>query len=159
PDNLLLHLAVEGDGENAVVLADVDQGILLRELGERHAERVLVGGIARAAHRLERRRREAGSGAPRGALAAEGPAPALAQAPELGDLPRSRFVATDFRPVLEHRERGDLLLVDAVTDAQRPVEEPRVRDAFVRPPALDLEDARRERAVGCAGRRWQQLSD
>ena len=46
-DDLLLHLAVERDEDLLphVVLTEVDQRVLLGELGERDVERAFVGGV------------------------------------------------------------------------------------------------------------------
>ena len=59
-DDLLLHLAVERHGDllTRVVLAHVDQRVLLGELRERDAEPCPVVGAAGNDHRLERGRRE-----------------------------------------------------------------------------------------------------
>ena len=59
-DDLLLHLAVERDGELLpdVVLPQVDQRVLLGELGERDVQRAPVGGAGGDDDRLQRRRRE-----------------------------------------------------------------------------------------------------
>jgi hypothetical protein len=59
-DHLLLDFAVERDREllEAVVLADVDQRVLLRELGEREFEPALVLGTVGNDDGLQRRRGE-----------------------------------------------------------------------------------------------------
>ena len=61
PDDLLLDLAVERDRDlvAVVVLADVDERILLGELGERRAEAARLLGPEREHDGLERRPREA----------------------------------------------------------------------------------------------------
>src|SRR5216683_7200376 len=58
PDDFLLDLAVERDGDlpTGVVLPDVDQRVLLGELGERHAEGTVVAATAGNDDRLQRRR-------------------------------------------------------------------------------------------------------
>jgi hypothetical protein len=59
-DDLLLHLAVERDGDltAAVVPAQADQRVLVRELGLRGIHRALVAGMDRVDDRLEARPRE-----------------------------------------------------------------------------------------------------
>ena len=59
-DDLLLHLAVERDGDLPphVVLAQGDQRVLLGELGERGVQRARRSGAARHDDGLQRRRRE-----------------------------------------------------------------------------------------------------
>ena len=86
-DHLLLHFAVEGDGDLLadIVLPQVDQRVLLGELGERRVQPPLVGRAARK-HGLQRRRGEVARG--RSAAARRRVAdPDVVQAPELADPP------------------------------------------------------------------------
>ena len=59
-DDLLLDLAIQRDRDllALVVLADVDERVLLGELVQRRSQPPAVGGPPRADDRLERRRRE-----------------------------------------------------------------------------------------------------
>src|SRR5204863_6499248 len=70
-DDLFLHLSVERHEQLLlnVVLAEVDQGVLLGELRERSMEQTLVGGVARNDDGFERRRGEGGTPRRRGRAA------------------------------------------------------------------------------------------
>src|SRR5205823_5128810 len=110
-DDLRLHLAVERDRDLAValLLADVDQRILLRQLRERDAE---AGGVDRAARhgdRFERRRWELVMQRRRGCIPDPVADPALTEAPDPGDLAGGDCLPLDGRAALEDADRGDLL--------------------------------------------------
>src|SRR5207302_8732201 len=85
-DDLLLHLAVERDGEltASVVLPETDERVLLRELRERDAEGAAVGGPRRDDDGLQGRRGEVVLGA-RSQLADRVADLDLGQAPEHPD--------------------------------------------------------------------------
>ena len=167
PDDLLLDLTVERDVHllAEVVLAQVDQRVLLGQLGEGRVQGAPVGGTAGDDHRLQGRRVEVapGAGGPGDAdLVAD---PDLAEAPELADLPGGDGRAPDGRrAVLEHADRGDLAL--AVAAQPQPVPHPDgareqadVGDLLPGRAALDLEHGARDRAGGVALGRGQQLAD
>ena len=107
-DDLLLHLAVERHGDLLpdVVLPQVDQRVLLGELGERGVQRALVGRAGRA------RRRSPASAGRSGAPPASacGPSdrvadPDVAEPPELADLPGRDRRALDGRAAVEDADR------------------------------------------------------
>ena len=113
-DDLLLHLAVERDGDLLahVVLPQVDQRVLLGELGERGVQRA-VGRAAGTARRPSPAS-AARTGAP--ARPARGwpigvADPDVAEAPELADLARADLGAPDRAAALEDADRGDLASV------------------------------------------------
>ena len=110
-DDLLLHLAVERDGEllAQVVLAQVDQRVLLGQLGQGGVQRAPVGRPAGDDDRLQRRRRELApvtGGRRRADRVAD---PDLGQPPELADLPgRDRRPPRRPRRASNTLDRGDL---------------------------------------------------
>ena len=83
----------------------------------------------------------------------------LPQTPELRDLACANLVLLLGVAVREDPQCGYLPGVEAVADLHRPGEDPRVGDAIPCRAALDLEDARRERAVVVADSRRQQTRD
>src|ERR671920_106017 len=101
--DLFLHLTVERDVQFLayVVLPQVDQRVLLGELGERHVQRALVGGAARNDGRFQRRRGEivAIMGLPLFADCV--PDPNFPETPDLSDLPRGERRALYGRAALE----------------------------------------------------------
>ena len=181
-DHLPLNLAVQRDGDlrpffrfgagkagtsapcrlrrayAGVVLADVDQRVLLRQLPERDAQPLRLGRIDRLHHRLERRRREVVLGA---AVRFAEPVPDLdlPEAPELRDLARVNCVPLHCVSVGKDAERRHPAGVEAVADSKSPGEEPRVGDPIPVRTALDLEDARRERCAAVTRVRREQLGD
>ena len=159
-DHLLLHLPVERQREllALVVLPDVDERVLLGQLRQRQVERRLVPLLHRPNGGLERRRREI---APAGrARNPEGIAdPHVAQAPDLRDLSRSDGLPLNDRRALESGQRRHLLVSESIPHANRPGEEPRVRDLVAGVVALDLEHGRGERAVLAPRLGGQQLRD
>ena len=111
-DDLLLDLAVERDRELLadVVLPDVDQRVLLGELGERDAEPRSVVGISPATTTDS----SVGGG---NWCARSGPGLAdpvadldLVETPELRDRARGDRRTLHGRPALEDRDRRDLVL-------------------------------------------------
>src|SRR5919198_1086342 len=116
-----------------VVLPEVDERVLLGELGERHVERALVGAVAGDHYRLERRRGEIVivGGRPR---RADGVADLdVAEPPELADLARGDRGTLHRRAMVEHADRGDLPLavptqVQPVSRSQGPREHADVGD-------------------------------
>src|SRR6185437_11091025 len=103
-DDFLLHFAVERyeDLLPLVVLAHVDQRVLLGYLAERDSQPVLLATDARHYDRLKRRRRELGA-----SVSAVRPSDLVAdprprQAPELPDLASAHRLALDRRSALEH---------------------------------------------------------
>ena len=119
-DHLPLHLAVERDRDlrPRVVLADVDQRVLLGELPERDAQPLAVRGIDGLDDRLERRRSEVVVDV--AARLAEPVADLdLREAPELRDLARVHGVPLYGVAVREDADRGHLAGVEAVADASR----------------------------------------
>ncbi len=159
-DHLPLHLAVERDRDlrPRVVLADVDQRVLLGELPERDAQALAVRGVDRLDDRLERRRSEVMVDV--AARLAEPVADLdLREAPELRDLARVHRVPLYGVAVREDADRGHLAGVEAVADASRlPRRAACTRSGGPRV-ALDLEDAGRERSVAVPGLRRQELRD
>ena len=159
-DHLPLHLAVERDRDlrPRVVLADVDQGVLVGELPERDAQPPAVCVIGRLDDRLEGRRSEVVLD-----IAARLAEPVadldLREAPELRDLARLHRVSLDGVAVTEDPDRGHLAGVEAVAHVHCTGEEPRVGDPVALRPAFDLEDAGRERPVAVTRARGQQLRD
>ena len=146
-DHLLLHLAVERDGELAV-LAHADQRVLLGELRERDAQRAAVGGAARDDDRLERRRGEVTGRGDRRTAADRVADPHVGEPAEHPDPPRHERVAPHRRALLEHVDRGDLALREPVAGAQLAREQPHVRDLLAARRALDLEHRAGDRAAG-----------
>jgi hypothetical protein len=90
-DHLLLHLAVERDGQllRGVVLTHVDQRVLLGELRQRDAQRQPVPGATGSDDRLQRRRGEVVPSCVRSRRTDRVADPDLAQPPELPDLARA----------------------------------------------------------------------
>ena len=156
-DHLPLHLAVERhrDLTSRVVLADVDQRVLLGELRERDPQPLPVGGIGRRDDRLEGRRREVVLDV-RTRLAEPVADLDLRQPPELRDLARVHLVALHGVAVREDTNRGDLAGIEPVAHFHGSGEHTGVGDPVASRAALDLEDAGRERAVAVARACGQQ---
>src|SRR5439155_18485096 len=156
-DDLTLHLAVERDRDLAsrVVLADVDQRVLLGELRQRDAQTLPVGGIGRSEHRLEGRRCEVMLHCT--ARLAEPIADLyLREPPKLGDLTRANLVSLLGSAGRDDPSRSHLAGVEAVANPHRPGKDAGVRDPVARRAALDLEDARRQRPIAVAGASGEQ---
>ena len=116
-DDLLLHLAVERDGDllPSVVLPQVDQRVLLGELGERDVERAPVGRAAGDDDRLQGRRGEV--------VALRPAAPATAERSPIWMSPRPQSLpicpavtdaTLDGRAPVEDADRGDLAFLGTV---------------------------------------------
>src|SRR5439155_23547976 len=126
-----------------VVLRNVDQRVLLRELCERDPQRTLV--VAQRGHddRLQCRRGEMMLRVR--TPYADGIAdPDLGQAPELPDLTRAHGRAADAGTLVEDADGGHLALLrdpQPVSRSHRAGEHPDVRDLLAGGIALDLEDA------------------
>ena len=164
PDDLLLDLAEQRDGDLLadVVLPDVDQRILLGELGQRRAQRAAVVRIARHDDRLQGRRGEL---VPFRLPARRADRVAdldLGQAPQLPDLPGRHRPAPGVRAVGEDADRGHLLCVaraGRVPGAHGAGEHADVGDLLARRAALDLEHPARSRAFGVPAGPRQQFGD
>ena len=110
-DDLLLHLAVQRDEDLLpdIVLPQVDQRVLLGELGERGVQRALVGGAAGNDDRLQRRRGEVV--ALRRSLRAAPIVSPIWMSPRPQSLPICPAAdrrTLDGRAALEDADRGDL---------------------------------------------------
>ena len=162
-DDLLLHLAVERDEHLLpdVVLPEVDQRVLLGELGQGAVQRARSAAVSRHDDRLQRRRREvvvlrAGSRGSADRVAD----PDLAEPPELADLAGGDRSRRDGRAAVEDADRRDLrLAVAAESHADRasaacPENMPDIGDLLSGRAALDLEHGARDGTVGVAGP-WQ----
>ena len=166
-DDLLLDLAVErhGDLVAMVVLADVDQRVLLGELGERRAEAALLLRSQGEDDRLERRAWEAGGlGLPRRRLADRIPHPDGTQAPDGRHLARREVVAPRGAGRGEDLDRRRLRLLaapdpDALAGPERAGEQANVGDPLPCLRALDLEHAARDVGLGIPAGAGQQLVD
>ena len=139
-DHLLLHLAVERHRQ-LLVLAQVDQRVLLGELGERDAQRVAVVRLRGEDDGLERRRREvmcarAVPGRGRAHRVADPHGVEALQAPDPAGLDR---VAPHGGAAVEHVDGRDLALREPVAHADRPGAHPHVGELLARRAALDLE--------------------
>ena len=155
-DDLLLHLAVERDGELLpdVVLAQVDQRVLLGQLVERDVQRARSAGGAGSTTVSSVGGAKWCSAAPARGVPIASP---IRTSPSPHTLP-IRPAATDVAgtvAAVEDADRGDLALAVAaqrepVAGAHRPGEHPDVRDLLAGRAALDLEDGARDRAVGVA---------
>jgi hypothetical protein len=166
PDDFLLHLAVQRDGDLPadVVLPDVDQRVLLGQLGQRGAQRTELARIARHDHRLQRRRGEPvpRSSTPRHADRVADPD--LGQAPQLADLAHRDRVLPHVRAAVKDAERGHLLLPAVAEPHPVPGPHPAgehadVGDLLACRPPLDLEHPPRGRAAGVPPGRRQQPGD
>ena len=148
-DDLLLHLAVERDEHLLpdVVLPQVDQRVLLGELGERDVQRASVGGACGNDDRLQRRRREVMAARAVVRDCADRVADLdIAETPELADLTCGDRRAPDGRAAVEHADRGDLALVvpaelQPIPHAYRSREHPNIGDLLPGRAAFDLEHA------------------
>src|SRR5215203_4069183 len=165
-DDLFLHLTVERDVQFLayVVLSQVDQRVLLGELGERDVQRALVGGATGSDDRFQGWRGEmvALRGRPR--FADRVPDPNFPETPEPADSSRGDRRSLDGRATLEYAYSGDLPLLVPVESQKiphpyRPREHTDVRDLLSCRSSFDLEDHARDRAIDIASGRWQQLRD
>src|SRR5215211_1259381 len=165
-DDLFLHLTVERDVQFLayVVLSQVDQRVLLGELGERDMQRALVGGAAGNDDRFESRRGElvAFRGRPR--FTDRVPDPNIPETPEPTDPSRAARRALNGRAALEYAHSGDLPLLVPVESQKiphpdRPREHSDVRDLLPARSSFDFEDHARDRAIVIAFGRRQQLRD
>ena len=158
-DDLLLHLAVERDGEllPRVVLPDVDQRVLLGELRERDAERALV--VRRCGERRPSPASAGRSGARRSSAARRSRRRSGSRSrPQSFPIsPADDRRRASARAAVEDADRGHLPL--AVLAEPQPVARPHrarehadVGDLLAGRAALDLEDAARDGAVGVATR-------
>ena len=166
PDDFLLDLAVERDGDllAGVVLPDVDQWVLLGELGERNVEGAAVAAMAGNDDRLQARR---------GELVLLGVPPRradhvtdldLRQTPQLPDLSGRHGLTPIGRALAEEVDRGHLpLAVPAephpVPGSDRPGEHADVGDLLARCAAFDLENTTRSRTVNVSAGRRQQFGN
>src|SRR5215211_6855850 len=121
-DDLFLHLTVERDVQFLayVVLSQVDQRVLLGELGERDVQRALVGGATGSDDRFQGWRGEmvALRGRPR--FADRVPDPNFPETPEPADSSRGDRRALDGRATLEYAYSGDLPLLVPVESQKIP---------------------------------------
>ena len=166
-DDLLLDLPVQRhrDLVPMVVLADVDERVLLGELGEGRAEAAGLVGPDRVHDGLERRPREPGrlllTGWRRPDRVAD---PHRAEPADRRHLTRRERVPPRRSGGREHLDRRRLRLV-AAADAhalprpQRSGEQADVRDALARGGSLDLEHAARDIRFGIPLRAGEQLND
>jgi hypothetical protein len=159
-DDLLLHLAVERHEHffAYVVLAQVDQRVLLGQLGQGRVQGAPLAGPCRNDDGLQARRGEVGrAGHPR--LADRVADPHAGQAPHLGDPARGHVRPAIQAPVVEDRDRRDLVVGDLGPGPQRPREEPHVGDLLAGRAALHLEHRPGQRAVRVLPGGREQLGD
>ena len=169
-DDLLLDLAVEGDRDLLahVVLAKVDERVLLGKLGERDVECAPVARAPRHDYRFERRRSEVVA-LGRGAAPAEvSPIWTSASPHSLPICPawtdaagrprpgRRRRMAVIFAP---HARRARPAKVSRSRARTRAREHAHVRDLLPGRTALDLEHRARDGPIGVALGGGQQLGD
>ena len=164
-DDLLLDVAVERDRDLVpVVLADVDERILLGELGERRAEAALILGSLGEDDGLERRTREA-----RGRFV--DPAAARRSHRRRGPYPGRETVAispaVDRAPARRARRGEDpdsrrlrLVATDphALARPERAGEQPDVGDPLARGRPFDLEHAAGDGSVGIAASAGEEFA-
>ena len=166
-DDLLLDLAVERDGDlvPVVVLADVDERILLGELAEGRPQAAGLLGSQREHDGLERRPREARRlGLARGRFADRVADPDRTEAADRRHLPRHEHVAPRRAGGREYLDRRRLRLLpspdaDALARPQRAGEQADVGDALACRRALDLEHAAGDRRLGIAASAREELVD
>ena len=158
-DHLLLHLAVQRDGELAalVVLPYADQRVLLGELGERDAQPVSVGGVGGDDDGLERRRGEVMLDA--GSLLADPVADARLQPPQPRDLASAHLGPLHGIAAVEDADRGHLPGVEPLANPNCAGEHADVRDAVSGRAPFDLEDPARQVPALVPLARRQQLCD
>ena len=170
-DHLLLHLAVERDVDFLadVILADVDERVLLGELGQRGVQPHLVARVAGHDGGLQRRRREVrlarAAGPDANAVGADHVADMDArQAGEPGDLAGGHRVAAYRGAVGEDADRGHLAVTAApeghpVTDRDAAGEHAGIGDLVAAGPAVNLENPAGDRPAVVAARRGQQAGE
>ena len=166
-DDFLLDLAVQRDRDlmPGVVLADVDERVLLRKLRERRAERTLLLWRASEHHGFERRSREARShGLARWRFADRVAHPDRSEPSEGRHLACRDGVASWGARRREDPDRRWLCLVPAadsnpLSRLQGAREEPNVGDALTRGRAFDLEHPARNRCRGITALPHEQLVD
>ena len=153
-DHLLLDLAVQGDVDFLpdVVLADVDERVLLGELGDGGVQPRLVARVAGHHGGLQRRRREVVlirvvRGRPDRVADLDS-----RQARQPGDLAGGHLIAACRGAVGEDADRGYLAVAvaaepHAIPGRDRAGEHADVRDLVTGGPAFDLEDTAGDRAV------------
>ncbi len=153
-DDLLLHLAVQGQGGLApdLATAQVDQRVLLAELGQRGVQPSPVAVLDRPDDGLQGRGREVmlGPGDARRRRADDVADPDVGQAPDPGDLPGPGDARLRRRPTVVHLEVGHLgrpvLDGHALAHPELAGEQPQVGDPLAGRAALDLEHEARQRA-------------
>ena len=112
-DDLLLHLPVQGHGGLLpdLVVPQVDQRVLLGELGECEMQGALVGPVAAARRPFPGSAVRSSARPSAFARYAEGVAdPDVGQAPEPADPARRHLVVPEVRAPVEDADRGDLAL-------------------------------------------------
>src|ERR1700761_9282108 len=107
-DDFLLHLAVEGNIKllTLVVLAHVDERILLGDLAERRLKPLPVIRRGWSHDRLKCRRRKFVAAAPRGRCPDPVADPRLGETAEFSDLTSDNGLLRTGRPALEYGQRG-----------------------------------------------------
>ena len=148
-----------------VVLADIDERILLGELAQRRAERPSLVLAQRQDHGLQRRTREAGGDLLARRWDADGIADADRTEPTNGrHLARQEQVAPGCAGRGEHLDSGRLRVLAAadahtLPRAERPREQAHVGDPLAGGGSLDLEHAAGDLGVRIARGGRQQLVD